>query len=167
MGIMTIMSLTLQEVTDTHFAWLLEEANSPDNAPAIAEGGIAPPAVLALLREVARKAKGAGGHPVCWFAVTNGEACAMLSYKAAVSAEGEVEIGYGVAQSREGQGITTRAVAALIQIAPSHGVKTFTAETGVDNIGSQRVLERNNFVRVGERLDPEDGALILWRRSLG
>jgi RimJ/RimL family protein N-acetyltransferase len=33
----------------------------------------------------------------------------------------------------------------------------------VQNIASQRVLERNGFARIGERSDLEDGELILWR----
>ncbi|ANB18513.1 GCN5-related N-acetyltransferase [Dokdonella koreensis DS-123] len=45
------------------------------------------------------------------------------------------------------------------------GINALTAETGVDNAASQRVLVRNGFVQIGERLDDEDGALICWRRK--
>ena len=41
------------------------------------------------------------------------------------------------------------------------------AETSVENRASQRVLERNGFVRCGERVDPEDGVLVAWRLRLG
>ncbi len=42
-------------------------------------------------------------------------------------------------------------------------VKALLASTPVGNIASQRVLERNGFARIGERSNPEDGKLILWR----
>lgn len=43
-------------------------------------------------------------------------------------------------------------------------VTAVTAETSVQNQASQRVLERNGFLRTGGRVDPEDGELICWRR---
>lgn len=36
------------------------------------------------------------------------------------------------------------------------------AETGVGNIASQHVLERNGFARAGERINAEDGPVICW-----
>jgi RimJ/RimL family protein N-acetyltransferase len=42
-------------------------------------------------------------------------------------------------------------------------VALVSAETRVDNIASQRVLERNGFVQIGERVDAEDGPLICWQ----
>ena len=38
--------------------------------------------------------------------------------------------------------------------------------TAIANIVSQRVLERNSFVRTGTTYDPDDGELIWWRRDL-
>lgn len=38
-----------------------------------------------------------------------------------------------------------------------------SAETSAGNVASQRVLERNGFVRTGERVDEEDGQLICWQ----
>jgi DNA-directed RNA polymerase beta subunit len=40
------------------------------------------------------------------------------------------------------------------------GVTALTAETSTSNEPSQRVLARNGFVQVGERVDDEDGQLI-------
>lgn len=42
-----------------------------------------------------------------------------------------------------------------------------SAETGVGNIASQRVLERNGFIRTGERIDAEEGPLICWEAVTG
>jgi RimJ/RimL family protein N-acetyltransferase len=45
-------------------------------------------------------------------------------------------------------------------------VRGVNAETSVKNPSSQRVLERNGFARVGERVDEEDGPVIVWRREI-
>jgi RimJ/RimL family protein N-acetyltransferase len=44
-------------------------------------------------------------------------------------------------------------------------VDTLTAETAVQNLASQRVLERNGFARASTRIDLEDGEVIGWTRS--
>jgi RimJ/RimL family protein N-acetyltransferase len=78
-----------------------------------------------------------------------------------------VEIGYGIAPSKRGNGYATVAVAAMVEAAlldPS--VDTLTAETAVQNLASQGVLERNGFARAGTRFDVEDGEVIRWARRL-
>ncbi|SHE74511.1 hypothetical protein [Devosia limi] len=44
-------------------------------------------------------------------------------------------------------------------------IRTVAAETAVDNFPSQRVLEKNVFVRIGGRIDPEDGAVSCWQAA--
>jgi RimJ/RimL family protein N-acetyltransferase len=62
---------------------------------------------------------------------------------------GEVTIGYGMVEPEWGQGYGTRAVAGLVEICRAHGgVSAVNADTDLDNIGSQRVLEKNGFERV-------------------
>jgi RimJ/RimL family protein N-acetyltransferase len=62
---------------------------------------------------------------------------------------GEVTIGYGMVEPEWGRGYGTQAVAGLIAISRMHGgVTTINADTDLDNIGSQRVLEKNGFERV-------------------
>jgi len=82
--------------------------------------------------------------------------------------EGVIDIGYGVAPSRQGRGIAGRAIRDVVGWARGrpevHGI---TAETSLANLASQRVLAGAGFVRVGERLDAEDGALICWRCATG
>jgi len=41
-------------------------------------------------------------------------------------------------------------------------VAQISAETGVENIASQRFLERNGFLRVGQRVDGKDGLVVCW-----
>ena len=60
------------------------------------------------------------------------------------------EIGYWIGRSWWGRGIGTRAVALLLADLPDRPVIAHVAD---HNIGSQRVLEKNGFVRV-------DGAVV-------
>jgi RimJ/RimL family protein N-acetyltransferase len=80
--------------------------------------------------------------------------------------QGVVEIGYGVAMSCEGKGYASACVARMVEEAFTHGgVNAVAAEASVHNPASQRVLEKNQFYRTGEREDPEDGLLAQWRRD--
>jgi ribosomal-protein-alanine N-acetyltransferase len=59
-------------------------------------------------------------------------------------------IGYFVAQGHNGRGIATQAVAEVCRWAfDEMGLHRLEAGTLVDNVASQRVLERNNFTRIG------------------
>ncbi|HEX5401033.1 MAG TPA: GNAT family N-acetyltransferase [Pseudonocardiaceae bacterium] len=62
---------------------------------------------------------------------------------------GEVTIGYGMVEPEWGKGYGTEAVAGLVAVCRGHGeVTAVNADTELDNIGSQRVLEKNGFQRV-------------------
>jgi RimJ/RimL family protein N-acetyltransferase len=64
-------------------------------------------------------------------------------------AAGEVTIGYGMVESELGRGYGTQAVAGLVEVCHAHGgVSAVNADTDLDNIGSQRVLEKNGFERI-------------------
>lgn len=81
--------------------------------------------------------------------------------------DGAVDIGYGIAPSRQRRGIATRAIGAIVDWArAAPHVTAITAETLPGNRASQRVLEANGFVCVRERLDVEDGRLLCWRRAV-
>jgi RimJ/RimL family protein N-acetyltransferase len=81
-------------------------------------------------------------------------------------AGGEVEIGYGVAESRRGRGHATRAVEAMATEAAAAGIHVLFAETSIENPASGRVLEKNGFTREGTRIDAEDGEVQAWRKRL-
>ena len=99
--------------------------------------------------------------------VIDNEVVGLCGPKQAPDSDGTVEIGFGVASSRRGRGYATRAVAELINIASRDILlHRLRADTATANIASQRVLERNAFVRTGTRSDPEDGELIVWHREL-
>jgi RimJ/RimL family protein N-acetyltransferase len=64
-------------------------------------------------------------------------------------ANGCVEIGYGLAPSARGHGYAAEAVVALLAMAAEHGVPKVIADTALDNIASQRTLDRAGFRLVG------------------
>jgi len=61
---------------------------------------------------------------------------------------GTVEIGYGLVPSARGHGFAAEALLALMVIAGEHGVTRVRADTGPDNVASQRTLEHAGFNRV-------------------
>ncbi|RYD53846.1 MAG: GNAT family N-acetyltransferase [Sphingomonadales bacterium] len=156
--------IRLHAMTDQDFAWLLGEAERGDPM-ALCEGGIGPHEVTRMLRAITAGIAAESDQPVAWMIVEGNEVVGMTSFTRA-RGDGGYDIGYGMAPSHEGRGIMSAALAELVRIAPSHGHNRLTAETSVDNPGSQRVLEKNGFVATGTRDDPEDGALITWAIDL-
>jgi RimJ/RimL family protein N-acetyltransferase len=61
--------------------------------------------------------------------------------------DGEREVGYYLGQAFWGKDIATRALAAYLRIERTRPLYGYTAK---DNIGSQRVLQKNGFVPFGE-----------------
>lgn len=67
-----------------------------------------------------------------------------------VDATGTVEIGYGLAAPFRGRGYGTEVVAELTRwLFRRPAVKRVTARTAVENLASQKVLEKAGFVLVG------------------
>ena len=150
----------LIEATDAHFAALIA-GEAPDGLT-LAEGGVETPEMLAMLRGLSAEV-GETFEPNAWLIVEDGEVVGLTSLVRTPYVGDTVMIGYGVAASRRGRGIATRAVADLLAWARSdHRVTTVTAETAIDNLASQRVLEANGFTRSGEREDEDDGPLFCW-----
>lgn len=80
---------------------------------------------------------------------------------------GTVELGYSVAPARQGRGIATATVRELLSRARAAGVDTVVAHTLPGTSASTSVLERCGFARVGEEVDPDDGAVWRWELRLG
>ena len=156
--------ISLHPMTDRDFAWLMGEEARADRLT-LCEGGIAPDAVTTMLRGVTAEVATTTDRPVAWLIADKDEVVGMTSFTK-LGADGLYEIGYGVAPAHEGRGVMTRAIATLLPILAADGHAGLTAGTSVDNPGSQRVLEKNGFVRTGTRDDPEDGALIIWAIDL-
>ena len=74
---------------------------------------------------------------------------------------GTVEFGYGLVPSARGAGLATDAVQIALQHAATRGAKLAVADTDVENVASQRVLEKNGLIEV--RRDP---SLVIYQRVL-
>jgi ribosomal-protein-alanine N-acetyltransferase len=84
---------------------------------------------------------------------------AELGFKGAPDSRGLIEIGYGTMPSQRGKGYMTEAVSAMIDWArKQQEVRGVLAETREDNLGSIRVVEKNNFRRYGRK-----DKMILWK----
>lgn len=157
--------INLHPMTDHDFAWLLGETQPRADGLTQCDGGIAPVEVTTLMRDVNRRVAATADRPVAWMIADGDEVVGMTSFTKQGD-DGRYEIGYGIAPTHEGRGVMTRAIATLLPMLRADGHSGLTAETSVDNPGSQRVLDKNGFVRTGTRDDPEDGALITWAIDL-
>lgn len=64
---------------------------------------------------------------------------------------GEIEIGYGTYDEYQGRGYMTEIVGGIIEWAKSQSlVKSIVASTMKSNSASFKVLEKNNFIKIGE-----------------
>jgi ribosomal-protein-alanine N-acetyltransferase len=86
---------------------------------------------------------------------------AELGFKGGPDTRGFIEIGYGTMPNQRSKGYMTEAVSAMITWAKTQSdVRGVLAETKEDNVGSIRVVEKNNFRRYGRK-----DKLILWKIS--
>src|SRR3569623_3807580 len=139
------MTVRLHPMTDTDYAWLLGEA-SRDDGLRQCDGGISPNEVTAMLRGITAGLAANDTRPLAWLIVEGDEVVGMTSFTKRLS-DGRYEIGYGMAPPREGRGVMSAAIAALLPMLRADGHRGLTAGTSVDNPGSQRVLEKTGFVR--------------------
>lgn len=94
-----------------------------------------------------------------WLVVTDtGLIVGGVGFHGAPDEKGRAEIGYGIAGSFRGRGVATAAVVQLRSLPALPGVTALVAHTDPDNPASQRVLERNGFVR-----DGADDEGLRWR----
>lgn len=85
-------------------------------------------------------------------------------FKGPPSDEGVVELGYAIAPAFRGQGLATDAVAQMVRRAFEHpGILAVDAHTLGHANPSTRVLEKSGFVKIGEAMDPDEGAIWHWR----
>ncbi len=82
-----------------------------------------------------------------------------VCFKGEPNADGEIEIGYGTQPQFQGKGFMKEAVGGMIEWAKTQpNVKSIFAQTLKDNAASYTILERNNFIKVGET-----ETLFQWR----
>lgn len=105
--------------------------------------------------------------PWCsYLARRDGAIVAPGGFKGPPDENGWTEIAYITFLPARSQGIATAVAAKLIDIAASQGVKGVLAHTLPEANASTHVLVANGFSHVGEVVDPDDGPVWRWERSL-
>jgi [ribosomal protein S5]-alanine N-acetyltransferase len=85
-------------------------------------------------------------------------------FKGKPTINGEVEIGYEIAESFRNRGLATEMAKALIDYAFSKSeVQSIIAHTLGEENASTKVLTCNGFKKVDEIHDPEDGLIWKWQ----
>lgn len=84
-------------------------------------------------------------------------------FKGAPSIDGEVEIGYEIADAYQNRGLATETARALSQFAFAQAsVQKVLAQTLAEENASVRVLRKLGFQFVGAKIDIEDGEIWEW-----
>jgi RimJ/RimL family protein N-acetyltransferase len=84
------------------------------------------------------------------------------------NAEGEIEIGYGSYEEFQNKGFMTEIVKGIIDWANIQiKVKSIIASTNKTNTASSRVLEKNNFSKIGETETLFNWKLEMNRKEIG
>jgi RimJ/RimL family protein N-acetyltransferase len=153
------------ELSDGDFDWMLRGGSEARNGYTLAPGGLGDAEMLRHVRTLT-KAQHDAGFRGSWMMLAGREVVGLCGFHRA-PVDGVVELGYGTAPERQGLGHATRAVARILATAARLGtIRVVVAETAAGNVASERVLQKNGFVRSGERVDPDDGDLIVWRYAV-
>lgn len=97
----------------------------------------------------------------------SGVAIGKCGFKGPPTSAGEVEIAYGIDPAHQGNGYATEAAAALVQFAFADArVRIVLAHTLPNPNASTRVLTKCGFRFVDAVVDPEDGLVWRWERSI-
>ena len=90
----------------------------------------------------------------------------LCSFTGPPSADGMVEIAYGIAPGYQNRGHATEAAQELIAYAIASGrVRTIRAHTLPQHNASTRVLMKCGFTLLGEVTHPEDGVVWRWEMT--
>jgi len=85
-----------------------------------------------------------------------------ISFVGEPDQHGEIEIGYGTYEAFRGRGFMTEAIGRIIEWAKEQpDVKAVFASTKKENIASYAILEKNNFLHIGEVDD-----MLSWKLEL-
>ena len=90
------------------------------------------------------------------------------AFKSGPDAVGAAELAYFTFPGEEGRGIASAMAASLVQLAMSAQTAALLlrAHTLPERNASCRVLEKTGFVCIGPVIDPDDGPVWRWERSV-
>ena len=96
---------------------------------------------------------------------SSGSVVGQAGFKGPPTADGIVEIAYGIAPDHQGKGYATETAQALTAFAfSSERVHIVRAHTLPEPNASTRVLTKCGFQNIGEVTDPEDGLVWRWEK---
>ena len=98
----------------------------------------------------------------------DGRVIGSAGFKGPPGEDGSAEIAYAIAPGYQGNGFATEAARALVAFALERvDVTSIRAHTMPENNASGHVLAKCGFQQVGEVVDPEDGLVWRWERTVG
>lgn len=103
-------------------------------------------------------------YSTIWTAIlkTENKMIGDLCFYGEPNAEGEIEIGYGTYEEFQNKGFMSEMVTGIVDWARTQGkVKSIIASTERTNEASFRVLEKNNFLKIGET-----ESLLNWKLEM-
>ena len=95
----------------------------------------------------------------------SGVAIGGIGFFGAPDAEGAVTVGYGLVEAERGNGLATEALNVMIEFAARNGVRKVKADTAVDNLASQCVLQKARFAETRRSSELAYYELRLQRKS--
>jgi ribosomal-protein-alanine N-acetyltransferase len=94
-----------------------------------------------------------------------GEAVGVAGFHGKPNEDGMVEIGYGIDLPYRRQGHARAALTILLDVAAKDPrVKVVRVTVRPDNVESRSLIDKYNFVEVGEQIDEEDGLEIILEK---
>jgi ribosomal-protein-alanine N-acetyltransferase len=159
------MSDTLVQVVPARVEWLEALAISDETFEerfgiGVAPGWVGFPEALPIAVAEARR------NPAnLFFDSVDGALVGFGGFKGAPR-DGEVEVGYAVAPSRQGRGIATQVVRVLVARAAAADVITVSAHSLANDNPSTSVLRRCGFARTAVLEDPVQSQIWRWELRL-
>jgi RimJ/RimL family protein N-acetyltransferase len=127
--------------------------------------GLPPPSVARRIQQLL-----AAGQPAYWVGmcyIFDADGCCIggCGFKHAPT-QREVEVGYGLAETRRGQGYASAALRELLLMAAgTREIDSVIAHISSDNLASARLAKRHGFV-AGDTVLEDGEWVVRWRRVL-
>lgn len=156
----TAAPITLQALT-REILLELAAARVPASLPGPIEPGALPPAFVAQ-RSLRGQEDGCAAPWCNTYLMRRGDQIVGGCGFKGEPVQGQVEIGYGVADTCRRQGVATAAVTQLLQLAFDAGASSVLAEVLPGNAASTGVVRQLGFRDSGRRIDEDGETVVRW-----
>ena len=96
-----------------------------------------------------------GGQDSAWAIAADGELVGVIG--ASDRGDGAAQVGYGVVATREGRGVATAALLAVVERLRRDGFSGVVGDTFDDHVSSRRVMEKAGMRLVATKREDVDG----------